>query len=71
MNASDRAEEEEFRTNLNKKELFDFKIKLNGKSSEDCWNKNGGSTEKQWIGIEKKWKCGKCELILPTFLDFV
>lgn len=71
MNASERAEEEEYRTNRNEEELFDFMFILNRNSSENCWNLNGGSTEKQWIGIKKEWKCGKCKFCSPTFLDFL
>ena len=71
MNASERAEEEEYWRNRNEKKLWDFMIKLHRNSSENCWNKNGGSTEKQWIAIKKKWECRKCKFCSRTFLDFL
>ena len=70
MNASERAEEEEYWTNRNEKELRNFMFILNRNSAEDCWKK-GGSTEKQWIGIKKEWKCWKCKFCSQTFLDFL
>ena len=70
MNASERAEEEEYRTARNKKDLSNFLTKLNRKSSEDCWNKNGGSTKEQWFNIKKKYKCEKCEFSSQYFVIF-
>ena len=68
MNASERAEEEEYRSRLYREDLY-TNIPW-GNSSEKCWNIYGGSTKKQWIDIKKEWRCQNCNFISPTFLDF-
>ena len=70
MNASERAEEEEYMRNRYRKEFYNELLKLNTNSSEDIWNKYGGSTKEQWIDHLKEWKCSKCKFSSETFLDF-
>ena len=70
MNAGERAEKEEYMSNRYRKEFYNELLKLNTNSSEDIWNKYGGSTKEQWIDHLKEWKCRKCEFSSETFLDF-
>ena len=38
---------------------------------EVCWNRYGGSTEKEWIKIHYKWKCLNCCSYFTSFTDFI